>query len=255
MRTFLLLICLLLFSGGGSRANGEKIAEHPILLLENALAADTATAQPEKLMALYRRVLDHPKAGPRTRAQAHFFLAELHESLGHLLSARRHFLALETHLPLIPELKQRCLFSLQDIAILIAEEDCESIAAHEYHFLCDLFLGLDGALRQKEKERGLELTDRLQTVLLEANRKEEPADSRLLTEVHKTVTRINRDLANDAFDSALNHLSAGEIQVFVNPPAYADDDELFSHVFIQLATLTRALNNNQAQQATTVANS
>ncbi len=221
----------------------------PALLLERGIFQETALADFEQAIRTYESARRHPQEAPRTAIEATFRLAECHDTLENPLTAWVYYdqVTQAEHAP--PALLGLAQEAQMHLVIEIAENNT-FYSAELIHYLGDLILGIDGALRQSEADRAQRLLTKTESPLSklrEEARRKSKADRELIGRIQEDTSRLQQWVAQGALDTASAHFVAQpHFAAFVNRQALSSEDEVFGYALEHLDEVIRALNEGKS---------
>lgn len=221
----------------------------PVVTLERALFLETIKGDPEAASRLYVSVFSDERTGARTRAESALLAAECFDLLDELLLAKFHYEFLVHDDKRFDHLSTRAdagLFALTTYLM----EDSGTVAAKDFQWIGDLFIGLEGALKLGNQPAASSLMEELATALRKLQDDHEGAqDQGFIDNTLALVADLKRAIDKGATADALNTLGLDRnIRVFRQRMHFAESDEVFSQGLVSFDKIAEAMHQQHAER-------
>ncbi len=221
----------------------------PAVLLEQAIFQETVLADLEQAIETYHEVRAHPDAGLLTQLESTYRSAECHDLLGNTFAAWFAFEEVERAEANVPDLATLALEQQVILQMSLAENETDYDAI-QAHYLGDLLLLLDGALRHRD-ERATSLVPLIdETVTALRDQAASTADEEALIRIRNVSVRLLGMIRRGEWEQAQVQLS-GEafFQAIAAREALSDEDEIFGYALEMLDEVVRSLNRGEKPKA------
>ena len=228
----------------------QTVPMSPALLLEQGHFEMSILGDVDRAVATYARVHEHPESGQRTKAEAALGLAECHHLLGNELTAWFYYQELTGEEMPFPFLFETAIAGKLSLLIDLTENE-GAFPAEALHYLGDVLIGIDGALRNEESKRADALIKEALTLTASLR---ELADAfpeeNALRRMSRDLQQVRKDIGEGRFEEPHALLNERPFyRAFLQREALADTDEVFGYALEKLDRVALALNDENPIKA------